>query len=275
MVAKAGERGVAFLVKPIDCSEASTDKMQQRVHVYHVERLKSIPRTRALGESEAQARALALVKEGMGTVEAIEAITPVWARKHGHHRVRVKWLNVDSTTATQLNLQWIEANRLKRNAVLRAHCEASGWNFDQLVNDSINLQRPKVYLSASAEDFTSSAAPTDYLAGYDLDAVGAATESSIAATGTGAPAPPAAAERAEPLSTSTPTTTSESDSTQLNPTSTSAELAFNLNLNSTRLQPLTPSSTSIPTTIPESGSTPSNEMAAAAAMAGRGRASGD
>ena len=142
------------------------------------------------------ARALALVKDGMGTVETIEAILPAGS-KYGQHRVCVKWLHVDSTTSTQLNLQWIEANRLKRNAVLRAYCEAKGWNFDLLVNNSIDLKRP------------------------DLVAVGAASESSMVASGTGAPAPLAAAELAELAEPSTSTSTQ--------PTPSAEELASKLN----------------------------------------------
>jgi hypothetical protein len=126
VVEKAGERGVAFLVKPIDCTDASTDKMQQRAHVYHVERLKLIPSTRALVGTDAAKRALALVKDGLGSVEAIEAIMTQAGRVHGHHRVCVKWRGVDTATAARLNLQWVEAEKLRRNAVLREYCTEKG-----------------------------------------------------------------------------------------------------------------------------------------------------
>jgi len=159
----------------------------------------------------------------MGTVETIEAILPAGS-KYGQHRVCVKWLHIDSTTSTQLNLQWIEANKLKRNAVLRAYCEAKGWNFDLLVNNSIDLKRP------------------------DLVAVGAASESSMVASGTGAPAPLAAAELAELAEPSTSTSTSNQ------PTPSAEELASKLN----RIQ-----STSTQSSIKEGAAAPAVDEPAA------------
>ena len=138
-----GDRGVAFAVKPIDCSEASTDKQQARVHIYHIERLKLLgARLRHLDGAAARERALTLTKAGLGTVESVTGIMPV--HTHGFkHRVSVKWHNVPVDVATINNLTWTSADCLTRNSVLRAYCERRGLSFDDLTKNSPSLSLTK------------------------------------------------------------------------------------------------------------------------------------
>ena len=134
-----GSRGVAFAVKPIDCSKASTDKQQARVHIYHIERLKLLgARLRDLDGAAARERALTLTKAGLGTVESVIGVIPIYT--HGcKHRVGVKWRNVPEDVATANSLTWTTADSLTRNSVLRAYCEARNWSFDDLTKNSPNL----------------------------------------------------------------------------------------------------------------------------------------